>query len=433
MKSVLKRTLCVILPMILVMTMPTGCTLPPEKGFTCEDLIRFYEENGYSVEHTEQPESEDGCQCSVEIQEENGKYIRFRFFESHNQAHNYADERDLPWILQLICNIFGIQPSRTVGAHWQAAYECNSETLYALFDQFTITPNYLRDSFFSEEWLTNCHIEDMPVPKLENSRLVSPLYGSGDWLYYGNLTREEFDAYVLTLVDYLKTRQDIFFPSYYYDHRLELGIAPVDIFTAFGETYDASKDFHRFAFSANNTLDRGNITDPFVIEVTWEEATLDVLDFSYNTTVKICDWYSDRIGYDPCAAAHHFDEGRAYPVPGLDRQVTVRSCIHCGHQAFSEYIGSENRELYAVTVTEGRAHILRNNWNQVQSWDIDSLYAGQILEIATPIPENGTMQMLVNGESIPVLYTEGNTQTFGFIMPEADVEIQIRIITNDEE
>jgi hypothetical protein len=165
--------------------------------------------------------------------------------------------------------------------------------------------------------------------------------------------------------------------------------------------------------------------------VTWEEATVDVLDFSYNTTVKICDWYSDRIGYDPCAAAHHFDEGRAYPVPGLDRQVTVRSCIHCGHQAFSEYIGSENRELYAVTVTEGRAHILRNNWNQVESWNIDSLYAGQILEITTPIPENGTMRMLVNGESIPVLYTEGNTQTFGFIMPEQDVAIQIRIVTDD--
>ena len=74
---------------------------------------------------------------------------------------------------------------------------------------------------------------------------------------------------------------------------------------------------------------------------------------------------------------------------------------------------------------------LRNNWNQVQSWDIDSLFSGQILEITTPIPENGTMHMLVNGESIPVLHTEGNTQTFGFIMPEQDVEIQIRIVTDD--
>ena len=432
MKSVLKRTLCVILPMILVIMMATGCTLPAEKEFTCEDLIRFYEENGYSVEHAEQPESEDGCQCSVEIQEENGKYIRFRFFERHSQAREYADERDLPWILQLICNIFGIQPSRTVGAHWQAAYECNSETLYALFDQFTITPNYLRDSFFSEEWLTNCHLEDMPAPKLENSRLVSPLYGSGDWLYYGNLTREEFDAYVLTLVDYLKTRQDIFFPSYYYDHRLELGIAPVDIFTAFGDTYDASKDSHRFAFSPENRLDNRKMTNPVVIEVTREEAALDVLDFSYNTTVRIYNWNGYAIEYDPCAGEHIYDEGIAYPVPGLDRQITVRSCIHCGHQAYNEYI--EEIQLHTVTVTEGRAHILRNNWNQVESWDIDSLYAGQILEITTPIPENGTMRMLVNGENIPVLYTEGNTQTFGFIMPEADVEIRIFVEeTNAEE
>ena len=68
----------------------------------------------------------------------------------------------------------------------------------------------------------------------------------------------------------------------------------------------------------------------------------------------------------------------------------------------------------------------------MQSWDIDSLFSGQILEITTPIPENGTMQMLVNGESIPVLYTEGNTQTFGFIMPEQNVEIQIRIVTEEQ-
>ena len=41
--------------------------------------------------------------------------------------------------------------------------------------------------------------------------------------------------------------------------------------------------------------------------------------------------------------------------------------------------------------------------------------------------------MLVNGESIPALWTEGNTQTFGFIMPQQDVEIQLRIITDDGE
>ena len=128
MKQIIKRILCLALPMVMVMTMLTGCPPTHVKEFGCAELIAFYEEKGYSVTHTEYPEPEDGCSCTVEIQEEDGKYIRFRFYDSESNAQEHAEARRLPWIIRIICSIFGIAPSRTVGAHWQAAYEYNSQT-----------------------------------------------------------------------------------------------------------------------------------------------------------------------------------------------------------------------------------------------------------------------------------------------------------------
>ena len=287
-------------------------------------------------------------------------------------------------------------------------------------------PNYPADTFYGAELLAEHNLSDLPVPKLENSRL------GGEYLYC-NLTQEEYETYVAELLAYLRGREDIYNLCYRYGRTLQFGAFPLDTCAPLPEDYDYTGDQHAFVFTYTEALgDDNRITDPIRISVTRQSDKLFRQDFTYNTVIQLQPTSPIPAELDYCAEKHSYDDGIAYPVPGLDRQVTVRSCIHCGERTFNEYIGSENRKLYAVTVTEGRAHILRNNWNQVQSWDVDSLYSGQILEITTPIPENGTMQMLVNGESIPVLHTEGNTQTFGFIMPEADVEIQIRIVTEEQ-
>ena len=292
---------------------------------------------------------------------------------------------------------------------------------------FGCVPEWPKDTFYRADILAECDLSDLPMPKLENSRL------GGEYLYC-NLTQEEYETYVAELLAYLRGREDIHHLSYQHSRHLIAEMWPIDVCVPLPEDYDHTGDQNRFAFTYTEALgDDNRITDPIRISVIRQTDTLFRQDFTYNTIIQLQPTSSIPAELDYCAGEHTYDEGIAYPVPGLDRSITIRKCIHCGDKTQSEYIGSENRKLYAVTVTEGRAHILRNNWNQVESWNIDSLYAGQILEITTPIPENGTMQMLVNGENIPVLYTEGNTQTFGFIMPEADVEIQIRIITNDEE
>ena len=287
-------------------------------------------------------------------------------------------------------------------------------------------PNYPADTFYGAELLAEYNLSDLPVPKLENSRL------GGESLYC-NLTVEEYESYVAGLLAYLRGRADIHHLSYQCSRYLLAEMVPVDVCAPLPEDYDHTGDQHRFVFTYTEELHDDRIADPIRISVTRQTDTLFRTDFTYNTVIQLQPTSSIPAELDYCAGEHTYDDGYPYPVPGLDRSITIRKCIHCGGKTQSDYIGSGNNKLYAVTVTEGRAHILRNNWNQVQSWDIDSLYAGQTLEITTPIPENGTMQMLVNGESIPALWTEGNTQTFGFIMPEADVEIQLRIVTDDGE
>ena len=224
-------------------------------------------------------------------------------------------------------------------------------------------PEWPKDTFYRADILAECDLSDLPVPKLENSRL------GGEYLYC-NLTQEEYEAYVAELVAYLRGREDIYNLCYRYGRTLQFGAFPLDTCAPLPEDYDYTGDQHAFVFTYTEALgDDNRMADPIRISVIRETGTLFRTDFTYNTIIQLQPASSIPAELDYCAGKHTYDEGYAYPVPGLDRQVTVRSCIHCGGREFSEYIGSENRKLYDVTVTEGRAHILRNNWNQVQSWD----------------------------------------------------------------
>lgn len=412
MKPIIKRIACVALPVVMVMTMLTGCPPTHVKEFGCAELIAFYEEKGYSVTHTEYPEPEDGCSCTVEIQEEDGKYIRFRFYDSPVKAEDYADTRSGHWLVRFFCSMFDI---RSVDTHWQAAYEYNSQTLYDLFDQFTEIPPYVRESFFSQDYLENYHLTDIPVPKLENSRLIAPSFHSSEWHYFGNLTREEFDAYVLSVMEYLKSREDIFYPSY-----CENGLE--NSYTTFGETYDIAKDQHCFAFSMNEELDGSDLIDPIILEISWEENPWGVMDFSSNTAIRIYNNYY-RAAYKPCAVDHCYDEGITYPVPGMNWSITFSSCIYC--DATTQSGSLDSTKEFAITVEKGRDSILSYGWDDTTTSEVNSLFAGLALEITVRREEGKQMTLLVNGESIPVLREDENTQTFGFIMPENDVTIEI--------
>lgn len=279
-------------------------------------------------------------------------------------------------------------------------------------------PEWPKDTFYRADILAECDLSDLPMPKLENSRL------GGEYLYC-NLTQEEYETYVAELLAYLRGREDIHHLCYQHSRHLLAEIVPVDVCAPLPEDYDHTGDLHRFVFAYTEALgDDNRMADPIRISVIRETGTLFRTDFTYNTVIHLQPASSVPAELDYCAGEHTYDEGMAYPVPGLDREITVRYCIHCGNETRSEYFTSGGIKEYTITVSQGRNHIWGNNWSDLP-WGIDSLYAGQILEITTFIPKEGTIELLVNGETIPVLRTAGDKQTFGFIMPEANVDIKI--------
>ena len=282
---------------------------------------------------------------------------------------------------------------------------------------FGCMPNYPADTFFSDEWLAESGLADLPVPQIENSRL------DGKSLCL-NLTEAEYEAYVAELVAYLRGREDVHHLSFYVSRYLMGEIAPVDVCAPLPEEYDCSADRHEFVFSYTAELSENQMMrDPVRITGIRDVRGLFRGQFTYNTEILLQASALAAAEVDPCAAQHTYDEGTAYPIPGWERSITRYTCIYCGDTKQSEYLDS--RKSYAVTVAQGRNYILSNNWNQVVAWDIDSLHAGGTLEITVRRATTGSTALLVNGESIPVLREDKNTQTFGFIMPESDVTIEI--------
>lgn len=279
-------------------------------------------------------------------------------------------------------------------------------------------PEYPADTFFSDELLAEGNLSDLPMPKLENSRL------DGESLCL-NLTEEEYEAYVAELVAYLRGREDVYHLSFYVSRYLMGEIAPVDVCAPLPEDYDCSGDRHEFVFSYTEELSKNQMMrDPVRITVIRDVRSLFRGNFTYNTEILLQPSALAAAEVDPCAGQHTYDEGTVYPVPGWDRGITIYQCIHCGDRTQSEYIGI-NYKSYAVNVSEGVSYILSNNWNVDKAWAIDSLHAGGTMEITVRRATTGSTTMLVNGEAIPVLWEDENTQTFGFIMPESDVNIEI--------
>ena len=271
--------------------------------------------------------------------------------------------------------------------------------------------NYSVDTFYSAELLTEYDLEGLPAPKLENSRL------DGDYLYC-NLTQEEYEDYVAQVMTYLQDREDVQHVCYLYDSTMMFGFFPQQTFAPVTENYSLSGN-HRFACVTDQTLSEDSALEPFRVCIYRESGTLGRTDFSYNTYIQLI---ADAVigDVDPCAAAHRLDEGVVYPCPGQEG-ITVYRCVYCGAMELDRELGYG---YYDVTVSQGRNYILSNSYSAPAAWDITSLSAGTLLEITARIPAEGTLQLQINGQTIPVLRTDGNTQIFGFVMPEADIDIQ---------
>lgn len=409
--------LCLLLPLV-------GCG-KQTREITCADVVAAYEAAGYSVSHRDYPEEEYGYLCMVRIEEEDGDSIEFHFHETAEKAQAEAKERQWNVLLWLFSVIYSDPTWLETETYQNIEIEYDDDDLYKPFKQLVSSSSaagYSQDAFFSTDLLAEYALSGMPVPKLENSRL-------NENILYCNLGDEEYRTYVGQLVEYLGSREDIYYLGSYCSSGLLGEIAPYDVYSYIPEGFAAESGPHWLAFSTTEELTKnGYLSDPIRIYISRGEETLGLTGFTYNTKIKLSDT-ARGAEFDPCYRNHTFDEGTPYIVPGMNRSITVYQCVHCGATEQSEYLDS--RESYAVTVTQGRNMILRNNWNQTVAWDIDSMHAGGMMEITVRNSAQGRVELLVNGEKIPVLRAEENTQTFGFIMPPEDVEIQIIVVSED--
>lgn len=143
------------------------------------------------------------------------------------------------------------------------------------------------NSFFDNEYLVECKLEDIPVPNVDGSfRTETKLYL--------NLTEEEFDAYAKQVFDYLLAKEDAYFKGYLAEVGCHGGIFFLveDRYAPLAENYNLDADSHEFIFSTTELLNEGdeynrNYWNEVVIRIVRSSGTLEKEDFAYNTVIQI--------------------------------------------------------------------------------------------------------------------------------------------------
>lgn len=106
----MKKLIAFLLLITLVLPL-TACNADG-KHFTCDEVIKVYEEAGYTVSHTHSSYIEGGI-CSLTIYKsgeeyyENHDFIQIEVFETEEYARAYNDERQFNWAVWMIFAMFG--------------------------------------------------------------------------------------------------------------------------------------------------------------------------------------------------------------------------------------------------------------------------------------------------------------------------------------
>ncbi len=108
----------------------SGCNTvkKTDKVITCEDVIAVYKEAGYEVFHKDTDGY--GWECYVCIDDsQSNDYIYFHFFESHEAAVEYSEERQYNVLIWLFSVIYGDPSWLTTKVYNQIEYEYDNAKL----------------------------------------------------------------------------------------------------------------------------------------------------------------------------------------------------------------------------------------------------------------------------------------------------------------
>ena len=210
--------------------------------------------------------------------------------------------------------------------------------------------SYAKNEFFSEEFLTQNKLADMPMPP----HFDASVYGSNSLLgniLYLNLTDEEYEQYVEDLLNYLRAKEDIYYLGYSVRSGLLGEMLPYDEIAPITDSYDTKGEEHRFFFSIVDGLGNWDMLDaPVEFEIIRESGKLKFDNYEYNTRIGICDGNRARATWNQCGAEHTYDEGIEYKVAGSDETITEYTCVHCGSTRLSDFIG--DMKIYNITIED---------------------------------------------------------------------------------
>ena len=288
--------------------------------------------------------------------------------------------------------------------------------LISLLGLTACNASYDENKFFSDEVLSQAQLNDIPVPaNIENSVIQ---YGNKLYL---KLTDDEYVQYIAIVLNYLKTKEDIYYLGYSVGSGLVGEMFPYNEIAPLTENYKETLDNHHFYFSKEDKLDDDNfLSEPVEIDIKRVNAELTYKKFQYNTQIIINEGHLAQAQWNICGATHTYDEGKEYKVPGSNNTVTEYTCIHCGSTEMSNFIGDMKMYNIIIEDTNADQYIIKKS---------DSVPSGVIVSILTQKLIDADIKFIVNGTEIKPNETEDDKWSYDFIMPCCDVVITTELIT----
>ena len=280
--------------------------------------------------------------------------------------------------------------------------------------------SYTQNGFFSDEFLAQNKLSDMPMPPhLDDSVYGSTFFGN---ILYLNLTNEEYEQYVEDLLDYLRAKEDIYYLGYSVGSGLWGEMLPYDDIAPITDSYNTKADEHHIFFATKDGLGNSDfLNSPVEFVIIRESGKLKFDNYEYNTTIGICDGNLAQARWDQCGAEHTYDEGIEYKIAGSDRTITEYTCVYCDSTKSSDFIG--DMKSYKVTIEDTAAdhYILDRR---------DSVISGVIVGFRTQKLIDADLKFTANGTEILPREGEDGTWIYEFIMPCENVVIITEIVEN---
>ncbi len=130
-EDMIKRVICLLLCILPVLSLAACTADGPE--VTCEQVVEAYQAAGYEVTHIH-PYTAGNSVCYVHTRNEAGGDIFIEFFETEEEAEEYADQRQCNVLIWLFSAIYGDPTWMHTETYKNIEIEYTDKKLYEPFE-----------------------------------------------------------------------------------------------------------------------------------------------------------------------------------------------------------------------------------------------------------------------------------------------------------